>query len=92
METQATSRKIKRSFTLSRESAAFVTEVRRRCQARSDSEALDIVLREAISAQKRAELNAAVKEYYDNATGEELQEQADWAKGASASMFSGVPE
>ena len=92
MANQATTRKIKRSFTLSRQSSAFVTEVRRRSHARSDSEALDMLLQEAMAAQRKAELDAAVIAYYDNATDEELQEQADWARGASAGMFSGIPE
>lgn len=92
MSSQATSRKIKRSFTLSRETSAYVTEVRHRCQARSDSEALDMLLRDAMTAQKKAELDAAVKAYYDNATDEELRDQLEWAKGAGASMFAGIPE
>ena len=92
MSNQAATRKVKRSFTLSRETAAYVTEVRHRCQARSDSEALDMVLRDAMTAQKKSDLDAAVKAYYDNATDEELREQEEWAKGAGASMFLGIPE
>ena len=85
MTTQATTRKIKRSFTLSHHSSAFVTEVRRRSHARSDSEALDMLLQEAMAAQRKAELDAAVTAYYDNATDEELQESAEWAEMAGRS-------
>jgi hypothetical protein len=85
MTTQATIRKLKRSFTLAPESVAFVREVRRKRKARSDSEALDLLLREAILAQQCEAIGAAYTEYYDHATEEELTEDSNWAAMAARS-------
>ena len=65
MAIQATVRKIKRSFTLAPEVAAFVTEPRARRRAGSDSEALDILLREAMLEVKRTELSAGLRNRED---------------------------
>jgi uncharacterized membrane-anchored protein len=83
---------MKKSFTLAPESVAFLSETRQRRKAGSDSEALDMLLRELMLEAKRQELEAATKEYYDTASDEELAEQLEWAEMASASMWRGVPE
>jgi hypothetical protein len=80
MTIQATTRKMKRSFTLTPESVEFVTETRRKRQAGSDSEALDLLLRELMLEAKRQAIDAAYKEYYDTASDEELAEQSEWAR------------
>ena len=80
MTIQATNRKMKRSFTLTPESVAFVAETRRKRKARSDSEALDLLLRELMLEARRQAIDAATKEYYDTASDEELAEQAKWAE------------
>lgn len=92
MTMQATGRKIKKSFTLAPEAVAFLSETRVKRKAGSDSEALDLLLRELMLEAKRQELEAATKEYYDTASDEELAEQLEWAEMASASMWRGVPE
>ena len=92
MTIQATRRKIKRSFTLAPESVAFVRETRRSRKAGSDSEALDLLLREAILARKQEEIDAAFKSYYDSASDEELDEQRKWAEGTAANMWVGTPQ
>jgi hypothetical protein len=92
MTMQATVRKMKRSFTLSPEAVTFVVETRQRRGAGSDSEALDLLLREAMLEAKRQELDAACKEYYDTASDEVLAEQREWAELAGPSMWRGVPE
>lgn len=86
MASQATTRKIKRSFTLTSESVEFVRETRVRLKAESDSEALDQILKDMRREAKLRELDAAAKEYYDNATDEELREQLEWARGTSSNM------
>ena len=83
---------MKKSFTLAPESVAFLSETRQRRKAGSDSEALDMLLRELMLEAKRQELEAATKEYYDTASDEELAEQLEWAEMAGASMWRGVPE
>jgi hypothetical protein len=89
---QATSRKMKRSFTLTPEVVAFVGETRQKRGAGSDSEALDLLLREAMLEAKRQEIDAACKEYYDSASDEELAEQREWAEMVGPNIFLGVPD
>jgi len=92
MTIQATARKMKRSFTLTPEAVAFVGEARQKRGAGSDSEALDLLLRELMLETKRQEIDAACKEYYDTASDEDLAEQREWAKLAGSNIWNGVPE
>ena len=92
MTMQATTRKMKKSFTLPPEAVAFLGETRQRRQAGSDSEALDLLLRELMLEAKRQELEAATKEYYDTASDEELAEQREWAEQTAPGMWIGIPE
>jgi uncharacterized membrane-anchored protein len=84
---QATARKLKRSFTLTPESVAFVAQTRQQRRARSDSEALDLLLRELMLEAKRRQLDAAYKHYYDTASEEELAEQSEWAEMAGPNIL-----
>jgi hypothetical protein len=71
---------MKRSFTLTPEVVAFVSETRQKRAAGSDSEALDILLREAMLEAKRQQIDAAYQNYYDTVSEEELAQQEEWAK------------
>jgi len=86
MTMQATARKLKRSFTLTPESVAFVSETRHKRRAGSDSEALDLLLRESMLEAKSRQLDAATKAYYDTASDEELVEQREWAERSGPNM------
>jgi hypothetical protein len=90
MTMQATTRKIKRSFTISPEAVAYVAQTRQRRGAGSDSEALDLLLREAMLEAKRQEIDAAYKEYYDTASDEDLAEQREWAQNVGPNMFADI--
>jgi len=92
MATQPTTRRVKRSFTLTPEAVAFLTETRQARRAGSDSETLDLLLRELMLEAKRQELDAATKAYYDAASETELAEQGAWAGQTAANMWTGVPE
>ena len=92
MAIRAKTRKVRRRYTLSRESVGFICEQRKRLRKHSDSEALDQLLLESRETQKLAEIDAACKAYYDNARDEELQEQREWAEMAGPGMFADVPE
>jgi hypothetical protein len=92
MTMQATNRKIKRSFTLMPESVAFVGETREKRGAGSDSEALDLLLRELMLEAKRREIDAACQEYYDGASDKDLTEQRQWAEMAGPNIWNGIPE
>jgi hypothetical protein len=83
---------MKRSFTLSPEAVAYVGEIRERRGAGSDSEALDMFLRDAILEARRQQIDAACKEYYDTASGEELAEQLQWAEMVGPNILIGLPE
>jgi hypothetical protein len=87
MTMQATSRKMKRSFTLTPESVAFVAQTRQKRQTGSDSEALDLLLREAMLEAKRQEIDLAFKAYYDSASDDELVEQREWAEMAGPGIL-----
>jgi hypothetical protein len=87
-----TSRKIKRSFTLTPETVAFVDETRLKRAAGSDSEALEMLLREAMLEAKRQKIDAARKEYYDTASEPDLAEQREWAEMTGPNIFSGMPK
>jgi hypothetical protein len=87
---QATERKMKRSFTLSPEVVAFVGETRQKRGAGSDSEVLDLLLRELMLEAKRRAIDAAYKEYYDTASDEDLAEQREWAENTGPNMFTDI--
>ena len=89
---QATSRKMKRSFTLTPESVAFVAETRQKRKAGSDSEALDLLLRELMLEAKRQEFEAATKAYYDTASDEELAEQTEWAEMVGPNIMADIEQ
>jgi len=78
---------MKRSFTLTPESVAFVAEMRKKRRANSDSEALDLLLRELMLDAKRRQLEAATKAYYDTASDEELAGQREWAERSGPNIF-----
>jgi len=92
MTIQATSRKVKRSFTLTPEVVAFVGEMRQKRGAGSDSEALDLLLREVMLEAKRRQIDRACEEYYDTVSDQDLAEQREWAEMTGPNMFCGVPE
>jgi hypothetical protein len=91
MTMQATTRKMKRSYTLAPEVVAFVGEMRQKRGVGSDSETLDLLLREVMLEAKRREIDAAFQEYYDTASEEDLAEQREWAQMTGPNMFRGIP-
>lgn len=90
MTLQATTRKMKRSYTLTPEAVAFVGETRQKRGAGSDSEALDLLLRELMMEAKRQAIDAAYKEYYETASEEDLAEQLEWAENTGPNMFADI--
>jgi hypothetical protein len=87
MATQATQRKMKCSFTLTPETVAFVRETRQRRRAASDSEALELLLRETKLKRQEEEISAAITEYYDTASDDELREASEWAEMAGPTLL-----
>ena len=81
--------RIKKSYSISRQSEQFVRQVRKTRKIKSDSEALDQLLREAIAAHARGSIDAVYKAYYDAASETELAEESAWA-AFSESEFAGI--
>ena len=71
-------RKAKKSFTLSRESVAFLDAMRKRRRARSTSSVLEDILRQARVEQEKSAVAKTISEYYSSLTAEEAQEQTLW--------------
>ena len=71
--------RVKKSFSISKESALFIKKVRKSRKIASDSQALDLLIQEALAAERQQGINAAYKAYYDNATVAELEEESSWA-------------
>jgi hypothetical protein len=90
MATQATLNKIKRSFTITPESAEFLREARAERNAASDSETLDMLLRELREKRQLAAIDAAYTEYYDSVSDEQLEEESEWAKMVGPNVFAGI--
>jgi hypothetical protein len=90
MATHATLHKIKRSFTITPESAAFLRAARAERNAGSDSETLDLLLRELMEKRKLAEIDAAYTAYYDAASDEQLAEETEWAQKVGPNVFAGI--
>jgi len=87
MTIQANSRRVKKSFTLAPDVLAFVVETRRKRKTGSDSEALNLLLKEQMMEAKLREIDAAIKEYYDTASDAELLESAEWAEMAGPAVL-----
>ena len=49
-------------------------------------------MREAMLEMKRQAIDAAVKEYYDTATEEELAEQREWAEMVGPNILIAAPD
>jgi hypothetical protein len=92
MKSEAKARKVRRSFTLTPDVFAFVRETRQRRGADSDSEALGILLREAMLEAKRQKIDAEYKAYYDTVSEQDLSEQREWAEMIGPNIFSGMPK
>ena len=78
--------RIKKSYSISRESAQFIRRIRKIRHIPSDSEALDQILREAMAAQGRRTIDAAYVAYYDAASDVELADESAWASFAGNAM------
>lgn len=78
--------RIKKSYSISKESEQFVRRIRKARHIASDSAALDQLLHEAMALHSRSAIDAAYKAYYDSATDEELAEENTWAAFGGAAM------
>jgi hypothetical protein len=89
MHTQT--RKVKKSFSISPESEAFLKRVRRERRVSSESKTLDLLLHELMSARKQRAIESAYKDYYDSVSDGDLAEQQTWGAFAESQLRDGAP-
>jgi len=75
-----TEAKAKKSYTLSKDSVAFLESLRKKHGARSVSSVLDDLVQEARREEQKREYEAQVTAYYDSLTDEEREEERGWAE------------
>lgn len=72
------SRKVKKSFSISRESDSFIREIAKERKSPSESETLDVLLKELIVARQQRAIEAAYTKYYDSLTEDEIEAETAW--------------
>jgi hypothetical protein len=75
-------RKVKKSYTLSPESVAFLEAMRKKRRAGSVSAILEEILQAVRREHERAPVELAVGDYYGSLSTEEAKEQAQWGEFA----------
>jgi len=75
-----TEAKTKKSYTLSKDSVAFLEALRKKHRARSVSSVLEDLVQEARQEEQKREYEAQVTAYYDSLTEEEREEERGWAE------------
>ena len=73
-------RKPKKSYTLSRESVAFLEAMRKKRRARSVSSVLDEILQALRRQQERSTIDQAIASYYTSLSATEATEQVQWSE------------
>jgi len=93
MKKSGRERKERRSFTLSRESIAFLTELsaaRDSCGRRSASAVLDDLLRSLNKERKRRAVEQAVTRYYNGLSEQAQIEDKEWGDFSLAEFLDGT--
>lgn len=83
-------RKIKKSFSISPESDFFIRKMSKERRTKSESETLDVLLRELMAIRQQRAVEAAYTEYYDSLTEDEVAEERSWGAFAEAQFVEGV--
>jgi hypothetical protein len=79
-------KKIKKSFSISRESDAFIRKACRERRSNSESETLDALLSELMTIRQRHAIEAAYTDYYDSITEKEIAEETAWGSFVEAQL------
>jgi hypothetical protein len=79
-----TTRKAKRSYTLSPEVVAFLEGIRKKRRAGSTSAILEEILQTVRRQQELVSIDRAVNQYYSSLTDAEVEEDARWGEFALA--------
>lgn len=79
-------RKIKKSFSISPESESFIRRTCKEHKSASESETLDMLLRELMAMHRQRAIEAAYADYYDCLTEDDQTEQSAWAAFAESQL------
>jgi hypothetical protein len=79
-------RKIKKSFSISVESDAFIRKSTKERKSNSESETLDTLLSELITIRQQRAIEAAYTDYYDSLGEEEVAEERAWGTFAELQL------
>jgi hypothetical protein len=77
-------RKIKKSFSISVESDAFIRKSCRERKSNSESETLDTLLTELMAIRRQRAIEAAYIDYYDSLSEQEIAEERAWGTFAES--------
>lgn len=80
------SRRAKKSYTLSPESVAFLESLQRKRHADSVSAILEQILQAVRRQHEQASIEQAMADYYGSLTDDEVNEQAEWGAFALREM------
>ena len=86
MKNRRSSRKQRRTFTLSAESLAYLEHEARQRKIESQSALLDELLLEKTREQQLAATEAKIRAYYDRLSDEEVEEQRAWGEFAEQNL------
>lgn len=78
--------KIKKSFSISVESDAFIRRMSKERKSNSDSETLDALLSELMATRRQKALEAAYTNYYDSLSDDEVAEERAWGAFAESQL------
>lgn len=92
MAVRGQTRKVKKSFSISSESDAFLKRMRKERKVSSESETLDVLLRELMADQKQRAIESAYVDYYDSLSDEDVAEQRAWGAFAETQLIKGCVE
>ena len=79
-------RKIKKSFSISLESNSFIRKACKERKSTSESETLDMLLKELMLVQQQEAIEAAYQDYYDSLGEEEIAEEHAWGAFAESQL------
>jgi hypothetical protein len=88
MPRSTTTRKAKKTFSLSREAVGYLESVRKEEKRRTVSSVLEEIIRQQQQARELERISAAVTRYYDSISEEQREEDSAWGKFAE-SQFPG---
>ena len=82
MPKSSTTRKEKKTFSLSRQSLRFLEALRKERQSRSVSSVLEEIIRQQQQAKEMKSISASVSSYYDSLPDQQMEADRAWGQFA----------